>query len=170
MSKPLVRLLYVLFLVGVFAGCGSTDARSDPTDGGRDGDLNADVNDVDVSETTDTRPDVPTDKGGDGDVEPDMVGADSDNDSILDDVESGDTSTATPPADTDMDGVGDNADAFPNDPDESSPSTSTIMSNTTQKFIRVRGRQMAVKFRSTGTDEKWRLGDSRIDIRPDGRR
>ena len=58
---------------------------------------------------------------------------------------------------------------FPNDSDEVTYS-STIMSNTTQKFVRVRGRQMAVKFESTGTDEKWRLGDSRIDIRPDGRR
>ena len=57
----------------------------------------------------------------------------------------------------------------PADSDEVTYS-STIMSNTTQKFVRVRGRQMAVKFKSTGTDEKWRLGDSRIDIRPDGRR
>jgi len=36
--------------------------------------------------------------------------------------------------------------------------------------IRGRGRALSVKFSSSGTTFKWRLGDTRIDMRPDGRR
>ena len=59
---------------------------------------------------------------------------------------------------------------FPNDAEESSPSSSAVTSTTTQDYIRVRGRQAAVKFYTDETDVGWRLGDSRIDIRQDGRR
>ena len=59
---------------------------------------------------------------------------------------------------------------FPNDSEESSPSSSAVTSATTQSYIRVRGRQASVRFESTGLDVKWRLGDTRMDIRPDGRR
>ena len=59
---------------------------------------------------------------------------------------------------------------FPNDDKELNPSTSEIMSNTTQKFVRVRGRQVAVRVETDGTNVGWRLGDTRLDIRPDGRR
>tara|TARA_R110002110_G_scaffold214242_3_gene427855 strand:+ start:1212 stop:3533 length:2322 start_codon:yes stop_codon:yes gene_type:complete len=41
---------------------------------------------------------------------------------------------------------------------------------TDQAFIRLRGREMAVKVQSTGTGVFWRLGAPRIDVRPDGRR
>jgi hypothetical protein len=59
---------------------------------------------------------------------------------------------------------------FPNDLEESSPSSSAVTSSTTQSYIRVRGRQALVRFESTGLDVKWRLGDTRMDVRPDGRR
>ena len=59
---------------------------------------------------------------------------------------------------------------FPNDPEDSSPSSSSVTSETPQDHIRVRGRQAAVRFETTGSDVGWRLGDSRMDIRPDGRR
>jgi len=59
---------------------------------------------------------------------------------------------------------------FPNDDEEASPSTSSIDSSTKQNDVRVRGRQAAVRFESTAAGVKWRLGDTRIDIRPDGRR
>lgn len=41
---------------------------------------------------------------------------------------------------------------------------------TGQVFIRVRGRQMAIKIESTGLGVQWQLGSPRIDLRPDGRR
>jgi len=59
---------------------------------------------------------------------------------------------------------------FPNDAEDSSPSSSAITDTTTQDYVRVRGRQIAVRFESTGTNVGWRLGDTRLDIRPDGRR
>jgi hypothetical protein len=40
---------------------------------------------------------------------------------------------------------------------------------TGQVYIRVRGRQMAMKIRSTDLGVQWQLGAPRIDIRPDGR-
>lgn len=58
---------------------------------------------------------------------------------------------------------------FPNDSNESTVSSS-ITSSTQQDFVRVRGRQAAVKFSTSGKDVGWRLGDNRIDIRQDGRR
>lgn len=41
---------------------------------------------------------------------------------------------------------------------------------TDQVFIRVRGRQMAVKIESVAEGVAWQLGSPRIDMRPDGRR
>ena len=41
---------------------------------------------------------------------------------------------------------------------------------TDQVFIRVRGRQMAVKIESAAEGVTWQLGSPRIDMRPDGRR
>jgi len=41
---------------------------------------------------------------------------------------------------------------------------------TGQIFTRVRGRQMSIKFESTGLGVNWQLGSPRIDMRQDGRR
>jgi len=41
---------------------------------------------------------------------------------------------------------------------------------TNQVYVRVRGRQMAIKIESDQLDMTWQLGAPRIDIRPDGRR
>ena len=41
---------------------------------------------------------------------------------------------------------------------------------TGQAFVRIRGRQIAVKIESTGLGVTWKLGIPRIDLRPDGRR
>jgi hypothetical protein len=41
---------------------------------------------------------------------------------------------------------------------------------TGQAFVRVRGRQLAVKIESTAVGVTWQLGAPRFDIRPDGRR
>jgi hypothetical protein len=57
-------------------------------------------------------------------------------------------------------------------------STSTITRVTTvpieeftgQVFVRIRGRQIAVKIESTALGVTWKLGKPRLDIRPDGRR
>ena len=41
---------------------------------------------------------------------------------------------------------------------------------TGQVFVRVRGRQLAMKVESTDLGVQWQLGAPRIDIRKDGRR
>lgn len=41
---------------------------------------------------------------------------------------------------------------------------------TGQVFVRVRGRQIAVKLESTGAGVTWKFGIPRLDLRPDGRR
>jgi len=41
---------------------------------------------------------------------------------------------------------------------------------TGQVFVRVRGRQLAMKIESTDLGVQWQLGAPRIDIRSDGRR
>ena len=41
---------------------------------------------------------------------------------------------------------------------------------TGQAFVRVRGRQLAIKIESTAVGVTWQLGVPRFDIRPDGRR
>ena len=52
-------------------------------------------------------------------------------------------------------------------PDPTDP-TYTPVGNATA--IRGRGRALAVKFSSLASSFRWRLGDTRIDMRPDGRR
>jgi hypothetical protein len=41
---------------------------------------------------------------------------------------------------------------------------------TEQVYLRARGRQMVVRFESTGTGVQWQLGVPRLEMRPDGRR
>ena len=41
---------------------------------------------------------------------------------------------------------------------------------TDQVQMRLRGRQMSLKVESNTTGVKWRLGNPRLDVRPDGRR
>ena len=41
---------------------------------------------------------------------------------------------------------------------------------TEQLFMRLRGRQMALKVESNTLGVKWRLGAPRLEVRPDGRR
>ena len=41
---------------------------------------------------------------------------------------------------------------------------------TEQVQMRFRGRQMNLKVESNTTGVKWRLGNPRLDVRPDGRR
>ena len=64
---------------------------------------------------------------------------------------------------------------FPGD-SLSTNSTSVITSSTEQSFVRARARQAVVRIESdddnvpgnTGTG--WRIGATRLDVRPDGRR
>ena len=49
-------------------------------------------------------------------------------------------------------------------------STSTVTSSTQQSFLRVRTRSSAFRIESSGSGFGWRLGDLRVDMRPDGRR
>ena len=49
-------------------------------------------------------------------------------------------------------------------------STSTIETTTTQSEIRGRARQAAIRIESSTTGMTWRLGDLRLELRPDGRR
>ena len=48
--------------------------------------------------------------------------------------------------------------------------TVPIEAFTGQAYVRLRGRQMAVKMESTALGVKWQLGSPRLDMRPDGRR
>ena len=45
---------------------------------------------------------------------------------------------------------------------------SEVMADTTEKFVRVRGRQFALRVSSDSTNAGWRLGSQRFDMRPDG--
>jgi hypothetical protein len=54
--------------------------------------------------------------------------------------------------------------------DPTTPVNVTIMEGTTQKHIRLRGRQMAYKVESNGVGFGWRLGKFRFNVRQDGRR
>ena len=49
-------------------------------------------------------------------------------------------------------------------------STSSINSSTEQSFIRSRGRQAALRIQSSSINIRWTLGDTRIELRPDGHR
>ncbi len=46
----------------------------------------------------------------------------------------------------------------------------TITSSTEKVSTRAKGRQISMKFQSTGTDDNWTLGDFRVNSRPDGLR
>ena len=41
---------------------------------------------------------------------------------------------------------------------------------TEQAFIRLRGREMALRVESSDTGVQWKLGVPRIEVRPDGKR
>jgi len=45
---------------------------------------------------------------------------------------------------------------------------SEVMSDTTEKFVRVRGRQFALRVSSDATNAGWRLGSQRLDMQADG--
>jgi hypothetical protein len=51
-----------------------------------------------------------------------------------------------------------------------STTTYNVQQFTQQVYVRIRGRQMAFKIRSTDLGTQWQLGAPRIDVRPDGRR
>lgn len=48
--------------------------------------------------------------------------------------------------------------------------TSEVAADTTEKFVRVRGRQFALRVSSSSPNMGWRLGMQRLEIRPDGRK
>ena len=48
--------------------------------------------------------------------------------------------------------------------------TASVSSTTGVSYIRARARQMRIRVESTDSDNLWRLGDTRFDIRQDGRR
>jgi len=48
--------------------------------------------------------------------------------------------------------------------------TTSVSSSTTENRVRLRGRQLSVRLQSSSSDVGWVLGDTRIDIQPDGRR
>ena len=59
----------------------------------------------------------------------------------------------------------------------STSSTNQITSTTNQSYVRSRGRQFVLRFESDDDntdsdrkDYKWRLGSTRLDIQPSGRR
>ena len=58
---------------------------------------------------------------------------------------------------------------FPGD-SLSTNSTSTVQSSTAQSFVRARSRQMVLRIESSDTDISWTLGDTRMEMRPDGKR
>ena len=49
-------------------------------------------------------------------------------------------------------------------------STSSVTSTTTQSFTRARARQTVLRIQSSSLDLGWTLGDTRLELRPDGRR
>ena len=46
----------------------------------------------------------------------------------------------------------------------------TVTATTEKISTRAKGRQMAVRFSSTGTEDEWLLGDFRVNARKDGMR
>ena len=48
--------------------------------------------------------------------------------------------------------------------------TVDVQEYTEQAFVRIRGRQMALRVESSDTNIAWKLGAPRIDVKPDGRR
>lgn len=58
---------------------------------------------------------------------------------------------------------------YPNSP-ETTKGPFTIEPSTEKISTRAKGRQIALKFESTGTDDAWTLGDFRVNVRSDGPR
>jgi hypothetical protein len=58
---------------------------------------------------------------------------------------------------------------FPGD-SLSTNSTNVVESATTQSFVRARSRQAVLRIESSDTDISWTLGDTRMQLRPDGKR
>ena len=52
----------------------------------------------------------------------------------------------------------------------STNSTSAVTSTTDQAFVRSRSRSTVLRVESDDSDIQWTMGDTRLDIRPDGRR
>jgi len=52
----------------------------------------------------------------------------------------------------------------------STSSTSSVTSTTDQAFVRSRSRSAVLRVESDDSDIQWTMGDTRLDIRPDGRR
>jgi len=52
----------------------------------------------------------------------------------------------------------------------STATTATVTNTTGVAYVRARARQMRVRIESTDTNNTWRLGDTRFDIKVDGRR
>tara|TARA_R110002167_G_scaffold1385_5_gene6332 strand:- start:1794 stop:4430 length:2637 start_codon:yes stop_codon:yes gene_type:complete len=57
---------------------------------------------------------------------------------------------------------------YPNESASGSSYTS-ISGSTTYRNVRIRARQVAIKFQSTGIGVGWHLGDMRYEVKPDGR-
>lgn len=49
-------------------------------------------------------------------------------------------------------------------------STNVVSSSTEQSFVRARSRQAVLRIESSATDISWTLGDTRMEMRPDGKR
>ena len=49
-------------------------------------------------------------------------------------------------------------------------STNAVLPTTHQSFTRERARQIALRIESNISNVNWTLGDTRLDLRPDGRR
>ena len=62
-----------------------------------------------------------------------------------------------------------NSRKYPNAP-ETTKGPFTITTSTQKISTRAKGRQIALKFQSTGTDDAWTLGDFRVNVREDGMR
>jgi hypothetical protein len=62
-----------------------------------------------------------------------------------------------------------NSRKYPNAP-ETTKGPFTITTSTQKISTRSKGRQIALKFQSTGTDDAWTLGDFRVNVREDGMR
>jgi hypothetical protein len=58
---------------------------------------------------------------------------------------------------------------FPGD-SLSTNSTTSVSSTTQEAFLRARARQAVLRIESTATDVEWVLGDTRLELKPDGRR
>ena len=97
------------------------------------------------------------------------------------DIEDGDRAAFVSRVIPDLDIVGGAVDItissknFPSDPNPTPSDTSKVARKLStgsggQIHTRIRGRQLSVKFSSSGHGTKWRLGGTRIDVQPDGGR